>query len=118
VTPARPSIFIQYNDPDDEDIVNQIAEDLKQDFKVVGQPQLSGGAAFGNGDVRCFSTVDFANATRVANAVQESLRSQNYDRTIVPRNLKGYANVPAGQIEVWIASLRISNLEPKALLAK
>lgn len=34
---------------------------------------------------------------------------------IVARGLKGYPNVPPGQIEVWIASLRISNLQLKAL---
>lgn len=110
--PPTPSILIQYNDPDDEDVIKQVAKDLKgKGFRVVGQPQLSGSAASGDGDVRCFSPSDEKNAESVAKAVKESLQAQNYDKTIVARPLKGYPNVPAGQIEVWIASLNPS-LEP------
>src|SRR5207253_154310 len=78
-TSVTPSVFIQYNDPDDEDALNQVAEYLKsKHYKVVGKPQLSAGTAIGNGDVRCFNSSDFPEATKIANAVQESLGRQSY----------------------------------------
>ncbi len=109
-TPAKPSIFIQYNDSDDEDVVKQVAQDLATEYNVVGQPQLSAGNAIGNGDVRCFRSVDFKDTTKIADLVQTSLKNQGYDKTIKPRDLKDYPNVPPGQIEVWIASLRLSKV--------
>ncbi|HEX6649027.1 MAG TPA: hypothetical protein VF075_05795, partial [Pyrinomonadaceae bacterium] len=107
--PANPTIFIQYNDPDDKDAMVQLAQDLRaMGFKVVGQPQLSAGSAIGDGDVRCFNKADEKNNEKIAKAVQDSLQAQGYVKTITPRPLADYPNVPLGQIEVWIASLRIS----------
>jgi tetratricopeptide (TPR) repeat protein len=110
LTPATPTIFIQYNDPDDKEVIERVAEDLKfRKFKVVGRPQLSSATVPGDGDVRCFHTNDFKNAEQIATAVQDSLGIKNYDKTIKARDLDGYPNVPPGQIEVWIASLRIAS---------
>lgn len=112
-TPVPPSIFIQYNDPDDEIVVQQVADDLAPFYKVVGKPQLSSGNAIGNGDVRCFRTIDFQNANAIAALVEKSLLRQGKDRIITSRNLKDYPDVPPGQIEVWIASLKLDKVQPK-----
>jgi hypothetical protein len=117
MTPADPSIYIQYNDPDDEDVINKVAEDLRANsYHVVGQPQLSGGNAIGNGDVRCFHTVDLSSAKKIAALVQESILKHvpdKTDKTINARDLKDYPDVPLGQIEVWIASLKLANVPAK-----
>lgn len=113
-TPVDPSIYIQYNDPDDEEIIKKVAEDLRaKGYRVVGHPQLSGSNAVGNGDVRCFQTIDLPNAKAIAAVVQESLLNQDKDKTINARALKDYPDVPAGQIEVWIASLKLTKVPPK-----
>ena len=112
---VKPSIYIQYNDPDDAEIVNKVAQDLRaENYHVVGQPQLSGSNAIGNGDVRCFQTIDLPNAKSIAALVQQSLLNQNKDKTINARALKDYPDVPPGQIEVWIASLKLDKVQPKA----
>jgi len=116
--PAEPSIFIQYNDPDDEEVIKQVAKDLKaRGFRVVGQPELSGSAANGDGDVRSFNPDDKKKAEEIKDAVRESLAAQGYDKIIKARPLAGYEKVPPGQIEVWIAPLRIS-VDVRAVPAK
>jgi tetratricopeptide (TPR) repeat protein len=115
-----PRIFIEYNDPDDEDVVDQIASDLSQNYhyRVVGTPQVSAGKT--NGDVRCFNTIDFDNAKRIAQIVQDGLSQRGHVRTIEARlPFGGYPNVPLGTIEIWIPSLQIApgsaNTTPTAL---
>jgi tetratricopeptide (TPR) repeat protein len=108
-TPAlvAPRIYIQYNDPDDELAMLQLTSDLRErGYRVIGQPQLSAGKPLGDGDVRCFQKADSKAAEQITEVVEASLYFQNYRKTILPRTLGGYPNVPQGNIEVWIASLR------------
>jgi hypothetical protein len=112
---ADPKIFVEYNDPDDEDVVDEIASDLEKNkrYKVVGTPQVSAGKT--NGDVRCFNALDLENAKAITKIVQDSLFAQGHPRTIETRcPLKDYPNVPVGTIEVWIPSITIVPEVPSA----
>ncbi len=105
--PVAPRIYIQYNDPNDEAAMSQLAADLRAaGFRVVGRPQLSTGSPIGDGDVRCFHSVDSVPAESIAAAVTSSLCDQGYGKTIKSRSPLNYPNVPQGNVEVWIASLR------------
>jgi tetratricopeptide (TPR) repeat protein len=113
--PAEPRIFIQYNDPNDELELMQLADDLRaDDYKVIGRPQLSVGRPIGAGDVRCFYQEDYQKAQRIAEAVGTSLTNQGFPRTIKARPLSDYPGVPRGNIEVWIPSLRGKTVSPES----
>ncbi len=104
---AAPRIYFHYYDPDDLDALRFIAKNVAESekFSDVQSIQLRPEAT--NGDVRYFYTEDADNARAVGDIVRRSLAARGFKLDVQPRFLgRLYRNVPRGQLEVWLPSLR------------
>lgn len=109
-TPATPRIFVHYNDPDDLDLAQQIAENVRRKFPDVPGIELRGEAT--NGDVRYFYAEEEANAQAVRDIVSSTLAARGREQKIITRFFgRLNRNVPRGQLEIWLPSLKNSSYE-------
>ncbi len=102
---AQPRIFLHFNDKSDVDVVRLISNNLKALYGDVRGVELRDEVT--RGDVRYFYAEDREVAEKVRKSVQDTLAQTGSRQRIESRFLgRLYRNVPRGQIEVWIPSLK------------
>ena len=113
-SPEPPHIFIHYNDPGDESVIAQVANDIHSaDIFLEGMQPSQG---FTTGDIRYYYPEDKKSADNVRKIVTETFRVLG--RNLVPKlRFLGnyYKDVPRGSIEVWIPSLSSLEEPPESL---
>ncbi len=106
---SDPTIYLHYRDPKDLPTLDRIASaldrQLKQsNYKVARRYQLI--TQLTNGDVRYFHQEDAADAAKIKEIVENTLKANRIDMTLesIPAFRLG-KSVPQGWIEVWLPSL-------------
>jgi tetratricopeptide (TPR) repeat protein/MinD-like ATPase involved in chromosome partitioning or flagellar assembly len=107
-TKTTPTIYLHSRDQNDEAALKRIAVEIRKqsDYKVARGFQLVTQAT--TGDVRYFHQEDEANAAKVKEIVERTLKARGVEKTLELKpflRLGQIKDVPRGWIEVWLPPL-------------